>query len=306
MPLNLKSIPMKYIVTFSGGKDSEATVIWAKNNLSDFEVVFCDTGWESIKTYDHIRALEQWLGKSIIILKSTKYKDFFDLCMQKKRIASVKGRFCTEELKMKPMIDYVLSLKEDVTILQGVRHEESMARRNLLKQDEYFKFYLEPYGHTKKGASKFHTYRKREVLEHINSFSADVLRPIITWTANEVFQYISSNGRKANPHYYEGFSRVGCFPCIMCKLSEIRLIAQQYPERIEQIRKLERAVGASFFGPGYIPERFCSNKVINKKGEISCYPTIDDVVNYVLTRPKLEIISTTPGCVSVYNICEAA
>jgi len=45
---------MKWLVTFSGGKDSLATIIWAKQNLQDFDVVFSDTGWESPKTYAHL------------------------------------------------------------------------------------------------------------------------------------------------------------------------------------------------------------------------------------------------------------
>jgi len=297
---------LKYLVAFSGGKDSEATVLWAKNNLPDFEVVFCDTGWESEKTYAHIRSLEEWLGKPITILRSSKYNDFIDLCIQKKRVASVKGRFCTGELKMKPTIDYILSLNDDVTVLQGVRHEESIARRNLLMKDEYFRFYFEPFGFTKSGKPKYHTYRKKDVIQYTDRYSVDVLRPVIKWTAQEVFDYINANGRKANALYYEGFSRVGCFPCVMCKLSEIRLIAERYPERIEKIRELERLTGGNFFGPNYIPERFCSMQKISKKGKVSKYPSIDDVVAYVLSRPNLEIVSTNPGCVSVYNICDAA
>ena len=101
---------MKYIVTFSGGKDSLATIIWAKENLPDFDVVFCDTGWESPKTYAHIKEIEGWIGKQFVTLKSKKFEDLIDLFIQKKRVASTKARFCTEEMKSKPMIDYVLSI----------------------------------------------------------------------------------------------------------------------------------------------------------------------------------------------------
>jgi len=37
---------MKHVVCFSGGKDSTALVLWAKENLAEFTTVFCDTGWE--------------------------------------------------------------------------------------------------------------------------------------------------------------------------------------------------------------------------------------------------------------------
>lgn len=42
---------MKHVVCFSGGKDSTALVLWAKENLAEFITVFCDTGWEHKITY---------------------------------------------------------------------------------------------------------------------------------------------------------------------------------------------------------------------------------------------------------------
>lgn len=43
---------MKIIVTFSGGKDSLAALLWVRNNMTtNFIAVFCDTGWESEITY---------------------------------------------------------------------------------------------------------------------------------------------------------------------------------------------------------------------------------------------------------------
>ena len=297
---------MKYIVTFSGGKDSLATIIWAKENLPDFDVVFCDTGWESPKTYQHIKDIENWIGKKFITLKSKNFTDLIDLFVKKKRAASTKARFCTEEMKSKPMIDYVLWLNQDVTILQGVRNEESEARRNLKMNDEYFKFYLEPYGYDKKGKPKFHTYRKKEVLLFIDTNTADVLRPIIKWTANEVFDYIFKSGIKANPLYYEGFSRVGCFPCIMCTKSEIRLISENYKERIDEIRAFEKRIGRTFFPPNYIPAKYCTVRVITKKGKMVMCPSIDDVIKYVLDDPNQKRIFEVEksNCISVYNICE--
>lgn len=297
---------MIYVPTFSGGKDSEAVAIWAKKNLPNYNVVFCDTGWESPKTYLHIKSVEQYLGQQITTLRSKKYVDFIDLCIKKKRVPSTKSRFCTEELKTKPMIDFVLSLQDDVTILQGVRNDESEARKHLKEKDEFFKFYFEPFGHDKKGKPKFHTYRKKEVLAFCNKYTVDVLRPIIKWTAEMVFAFIFSENLKANPLYYEGFSRVGCFPCIMCRHSEIRLIALYYPERIDRIRDLEKALGRTFFPPNYIPRAYCDRTSINKKGAKCYYASIDAVVRYVLGNPDQEKLFEIPkGCISVYNICES-
>jgi 3'-phosphoadenosine 5'-phosphosulfate sulfotransferase (PAPS reductase)/FAD synthetase len=45
---------MKTIVTFSGGKDSLAALLWIRNNFTkNFTTVFCDTGW-TIEVIKHI------------------------------------------------------------------------------------------------------------------------------------------------------------------------------------------------------------------------------------------------------------
>lgn len=48
---------MKHIVCFSGGKDSTALVLWAKENLPEFTTVFCDTGWEHPITYAYVEEI---------------------------------------------------------------------------------------------------------------------------------------------------------------------------------------------------------------------------------------------------------
>ncbi len=46
---------MKVIVTFSGGKDSLAALLWVREHITkNFTTVFCDTGWEHPLTYESI------------------------------------------------------------------------------------------------------------------------------------------------------------------------------------------------------------------------------------------------------------
>lgn len=65
---------MKVIVTFSGGKDSLASLLWVRNNLTkDFITIFCDTGWEHPLTYKYIEEIREQLGLNLITVKSKKF-----------------------------------------------------------------------------------------------------------------------------------------------------------------------------------------------------------------------------------------
>lgn len=65
---------MKVIVSFSGGKDSLASLLWVRNNLTkDFITVFCDTGWEHPLTYKYIEEVQEQLGLNLITVKSKKF-----------------------------------------------------------------------------------------------------------------------------------------------------------------------------------------------------------------------------------------
>ena len=194
--------------------------------------VFCDTGWEHPDTYKHVNDVCLQMGVRLITLKS-KY-DFVSLAVHKKRFPSTNARFCTSELKMKPMIDYVLSLKESCIIIQGIRAGESTARAAMEEECMYFKSYFQP---NKKGRTE--NYRSKDVKEWCSQFDASVLRPIFKWSAQQVIDCILDAGQKPNPLYYRGFSRVGCFPCIMCRHKEIELIAKN---RTDMKQTLEEAV----------------------------------------------------------------
>ena len=53
------------------------------------------------------------------------------MSIKRSRFPSSQRRFCTSELKIKPMIDYILSLTEPCVIIQGIRAKESEERAKL-------------------------------------------------------------------------------------------------------------------------------------------------------------------------------
>lgn len=296
---------MKILIFYSGGKDSQACLIKAVEDYGakNIQAVFCDTGWENPLTYNHIKSTTESLGVELITLKSAKYDGFMDLAKKKQRFASTKARFCTEELKSKPAIDYVLGLNDNVIVIQGIRKDESQSRSKMEMQCSYFKFYFQPYGFTKKGKPKFHTYRKKQVFAYCKKFNADVLRPIFDWTAQQTIDYIRNNNQVPNPLYYQGFSRVGCFPCIMARQHEVKRIIDVYPETIELIKQKEAEIGSTFFSPEYIPKQFNSGRDKNGKR----FNTMADIEKYLIAKDATELLYQDHGgfsCMSYYGLCE--
>ena len=260
------------IVCFSGGKDSTALILWAKENLDSFQTIFCDTNWEHPLTYKYIEYInETLLDKRLIILNSKKYHGFEDMCMQRKRVPSVVARFCTEELKLFPTKEYIQQF-DNVHLYMGIRAEES-AKRAKMQQDIYDEDFYNCWLH----------------------------RPLLHYTAKDVFDLHKKNNINPNPLYLKGMTRVGCFPCIMVNYKELRNIIKQFPETIDKIRNMEIGLGKTFFSVDYIPEWAMSKR--HPKTGLKV-PFIDDVVKYVQDNPDQLEMFEIPSCMSYYGLCE--
>lgn len=291
---------MKVIVTFSGGKDSLASLLWTRNNLTkDFITVFCDTGWEHPLTYQYIEEIRKRLKLNFVVLKSKKFDGMVDLAKKKSRWPSSQRRFCTSELKTIPMIDYILDeVNDDILMIQGIRAAESAKRAEMSKQCTYFKYYVQPYGRDKNGKDKFHTYRRKDVLAFREKHADDLLRPVFEWSAQQVIDYIIENGVQPNPLYRMGYKRVGCYPCVMASQQDIYNISVQDLDRIDYIADIEKRLNSCFFGPDKIPSRFYEGS----------YPLIGDVVRYVQDKRSSGSLfddgDVATSCMSYYGLCE--
>lgn len=329
---------MKLLVPISGGKDSQATLLWCieKYGVENLTAIFCDTKWEHQITYDHIEYLVSKSGVSFRTLKSKKYDGFVDLCKKKKRFPSFTTGFCTEELKIKPMIDYLLKIKDHVTIFQGIRRDESENRKNANEQCRYFKYYFEPYASNNltiqkyfyrrhkishkqkeklrkavqrlklgKKDEKFFTYRKKEVFEWCKNYADDIMRPFVYSSAEDVLYYSLNRGYNINPLYFMGASRVGCFPCKNARQDELKMIINNFPKTIDRIRTAEKYVGGTFFAPDKIPLRYRTG-LDPKSGKRLA--TMDDVVKYLADKnAQFDLmygLGLESKCKSVYSICE--
>ena len=297
---------MKVIVSFSGGKDSQACLIQACKEFGaqNIEAVFCDTGWEHHLTYEHVRNVTDSMGVRLVTLKS-KVGGFEDLCKRMKWFPDTQNRMCTVQLKIQPMIDYIISHDDDICIIQGIRAAESASRSKMPCSANYFQEYLEN--------GKNNLYRKGDVTKWCQNHTATVERPMIGMSAQGIIDYIIENGQQPNSLYKQGASRVGCYPCIYARLSEVKNMRHDlaYVLRVvkleEEVNRLrieargDKGNPASLFAIGKIPARFCKKY---GKG----IPAFEDVIRYV-SRDDAELDMFEPdggySCMSIYHgLCE--
>jgi len=270
---------MKHIVTFSGGKDSLATIIWAKNNLPDFDVVFCDTGWEHPATYDYLReVLAPKLGEITWIQGPY---DMKSLVRKKGMFPPRRARFCSQELKVKPSMAYFserLLHGVDCVNAIGVRGAESADRAAMTEW------------------------------EWCEGFDVETWRPLLGWSQQDVIDTLKYHGVPPNPLYLKGFDRVGCWPCIYQRKNEINLLSKLDPARIDEIRDLETELNeaamqrAEASDKPFSPRSFFQVREDAKPGQ--AWP-IDRVVEWATQAGQLELFDDpNPGCAR-WGMCEA-
>jgi 3'-phosphoadenosine 5'-phosphosulfate sulfotransferase (PAPS reductase)/FAD synthetase len=292
---------MKIIVQYSGGKDSQASLLWAVEKYGAKNIIaqFSDTKWESPITYKHLKKTCKDLGVELIKLTSRKYpKGMIDLAKKKRRFPASKTRFCTSELKVIPFIDWLLDeVKDNVLIIQGIRKSESLARSKMNEDCRLFKYYVEPFKYNTKGKPQTHSYRKKDVLNFIKKYDDSIFRPFFNSSGQDVIDFIYAKGQEPNELYKMGLSRVGCFPCIMATHNEVKQIANRFPERVNEIEKIENNLNSTFFTSGKIPKHACTN---------GKFPNIREVVNYIEDKNStLDVFEQVPvSCMSYYNQCE--
>ena len=205
------------VASVSGGKDSAALSLHLRELGIEHRRVFMDTGWEHEKTYEYLRGeLTRVIGP-IEEIRGPKLME--ELIRTKGMFPTRKRRYCTTELKLMPMVRHMLTLGGTVINAIGIRADESAERAKMREWE--------------------HLSGKRIPV----ALDCEVWRPLLTWTMDDVVAIHRRHGLRPNPLYLQGASRVGCWPCIMARKGEIRMIANADPARIDRLRVLEAEVG---------------------------------------------------------------
>jgi 3'-phosphoadenosine 5'-phosphosulfate sulfotransferase (PAPS reductase)/FAD synthetase len=221
-----------YIVAYSGGKDSTATLLWAREHLprEKLRFVFCDTGAEWPETYEYLGYIERELKIEIERIRAGDREMPPTRSGQERDILSIQGytlfekirlrgkwpnpayRYCTAYLKQWPIRLYVRELPNPLQI-SGIRAEESQSRSE--------RVIFDPQGN-KTGGPMFY--------------------PVLDWSERQVWDYLRAHHILPNP-VYNYATRCGCWCCIMGRDDEVLNFCRLHPDIAQEAADLEEEIG---------------------------------------------------------------
>lgn len=193
---------VRILVPISGGKDSQACLKLAlqQHPASEVRGLFCDTQFEHPITYAHVEKLRSLYGA--IQIDTVCAGSVEEKCLKYGRFPGGGARHCTDELKIQPTKKYCKALAEQqgqgFEVWYGMRSGESTERATRYS-----------------GKVCNEVYAPHEVLKkypkYLSKMGVSFRLAVLSWSELDVHDFI---GRAdLNPLYWDGFPRVGCFPC---------------------------------------------------------------------------------------------
>lgn len=204
-----------YWVGFSGGKDSQAVYHLCKLAGVKFQGYYCVTGIDSPETIHFIK--KQY--PEIVFLHPK--ENFFEL-VQKKGMPIKQKRYCCERLKERFGAGRV--------VLTGVRAQESV-KRSKYGAIEVFSTRKE---HEGKERKRNEGWLQQTQHECIKGQDRIMVRPILDWTVDNVFEFLMWVGVEINPSYQK-YERVGCMFCPFAKKEQIEKYEKENPLYVKRL-----------------------------------------------------------------------
>lgn len=185
-------------VSYSGGKDSLATLLLTKKAIPDFDVLYINTGLEFPETTQNVHDVVEQYG---LKLKTAGAESFWDAA-PKFGPPSVEARWCCKVCKLGPITSLIESSYEDgcLTFIGQRRYEsEVRAKSQRIWQNPWVS----------------------------NQVSAS---PIQNWTALHIWLYLFREKARYNPLYGRGFDRIGCWLCPSASLADYEYVKKEHPD----------------------------------------------------------------------------
>ncbi len=210
---------MRHIVWFSCGAASTITARIVLKNYPDAMLVYCDTGSEHPDNARYIADVEKWLRLKVVVLKSERYADHFDVIEKTRYINGPNGARCTVELKKRMRFDF--QQPDDI---------------------QYFGYTVE---------EKHRAERLKEAYPEINAEF-----PLIS-NGLDKEQCVGLLWRwniEPPMMYRLGFNNNNCIGCVKGGMGYWNKIRREFPEKFERMAKLEREIKATCIKGVYLDE----------------------------------------------------
>lgn len=202
------------VITYSGGKDSAVLLDLAERSGILFEVIHSHTTADAPETVYHVRNEFGRLEEKGITCK-------IDYPMYKGKRASMWSLIPQKSMPPTRIARYCCTvLKEQVGrgrfIATGVRWAESTKRKG--------RGIMELFHSDKRKSIQLNSDNDdtRRLFETCTLKAKRICNPIIDWSGEDIWNYMSDQKIKKNPLYDMGFDRVGCIGCPMT-CTQIRL-----------------------------------------------------------------------------------
>ncbi len=207
-----------YYLAYSGGKDSDCIKILAQLAGVKFEAVHNLTTADAPETVQYVKSQKD-VRIDLARDKEGNHITMWNLIVQKGMPPTRLVRYCCEKLKERGGKGRV--------VITGVRWDESGSRK---QNSDVIKIIGKPkatqsaayelgadYKIDKQGGLIMNddNDRNRRMVEHCYRTAKTMVNPIVDWTTEEVWEFLSHYGCKANPLYRCGNTRVGCIGCPM-------------------------------------------------------------------------------------------
>ncbi len=186
-------------VSYSGGKDSLATLLLVRDVVPVFDILFADTGLEFPETVDNVKHTADEFS---LPLKLRSAGEAFWQSIDNFGLPTVEARWCCKVCKLGAITQLIEKNYENgcLTFI-GQRRYESEIRAN---SENVWK---NPWVGNQIGAT-----------------------PIQNWTALHVWLYLFWKRAKYNPLYEEGFDRIGCWLCPSASMADFSRLKEIHPE----------------------------------------------------------------------------
>ncbi|MDK2973983.1 MAG: phosphoadenosine phosphosulfate reductase [Methanofollis sp.] len=189
-------------VSYSGGKDSLATLLLVLKEIGPVPILYADTGLEFPETGANVRDVAARYGLDVVRAETG---DAFWEHFKKAGPPAVDARWCCSVAKLLPVGQIIAGRWGEALSFIGQRKYESLSRKNSPR-----------------------VWRNRVVGNQISA------APIQHWTALHVWLYIFRERAPYNVLYTRGLDRIGCFMCPSSDRAVLERIKTAYPDLWEE------------------------------------------------------------------------